>query len=126
MLPGQAKILVVDDDPDVRRVTTMMLRQGGYAYTEVGSGAEALELLRQAPTEYPLLISDLKMPEMDGESLARQAFTICPTIKVLFVTGFSGDAMAAMALKPEQTSILEKPFTLDELLNQVQSLLQNP
>lgn len=123
MLQGNTRILVVDDDPDVRRVTTMMLRQGGYAYTEASSGSEALQLLRETPEVFPLLISDLKMPEMDGEELAREAFRFCPELKVLFVTGFSGDAIAAMHLKPEQTSILEKPFSMEELLNQVRSIL---
>jgi CheY-like chemotaxis protein len=123
MLQDKTRILVVDDDPDVRRVTTMMLRQGGYLYTEASSGPEALQLLRQAPETFPLLISDLKMPEMDGEALAREAFACCPELKVLFVTGFSGDALAAMRLKPEQTSILEKPFTIEELLSQVRSIL---
>ncbi|MFQ3651063.1 MAG: response regulator [Gemmataceae bacterium] len=124
MLPTNARILVVDDDPDVRRVTTMMLRQGGYSFVEASSGQEALEILRQYPKEFILLISDLKMPEMDGEQLAREAFLIVPQIKVLFVTGYSGDAVAAMHLKPDQISILEKPFTLEELLNQVGSILR--
>src|SRR6188768_1088158 len=102
-------ILVVDDDPDVRRVTCLLLRQGGYVPVEAEDGPEALALLEQRGAELPLLVTDLRMPGMTGEELARQALPAHPELRVLFVTGYSSEAVAAAALAPDRIAVLEKP-----------------
>jgi CheY-like chemotaxis protein len=117
------RILVVDDDPDVRRVTCLLLRQGGYELIEAGSGAEALELLAQSPEDVSLLVTDLRMPEMNGEELARQALVARPGLRVLFVTGYSSDAVAAATLAPDRIAVLEKPYSLPHLLARVKEAL---
>lgn len=121
--PAPTRLLVVDDDPDVRRVTSLMLRQGGYDVTEAASGAEALSLLSQSPGGWPLLVTDLKMPGMPGEELARQALAADPGLRVLFVTGYSADAIAAAAEAPDRIGVVQKPYTLAALLQRVRATL---
>ncbi|MGL4555359.1 MAG: response regulator [Gemmataceae bacterium] len=117
------RLLVVDDDADVRRVTCLLLRQGGYLAVEAGGGAEALAALAAAPDEIALLVTDLRMPEMGGEELARQALAAYPRLRVLFVTGYSSDAVTAASLAPGRVSVLEKPYTLSQLLGRVKATL---
>lgn len=115
--------LVVDDDTAVRRLTSLMLMQGGFALIEAASGAEALAVLESRPGEVGLLVTDLQMPEMSGTELARQAMAQDPRLRVLFVTGFSREAVDAAALAPDRVSVVEKPFTLDQLLSRARDVL---
>jgi two-component system cell cycle sensor histidine kinase/response regulator CckA len=117
------RILVVDDDPDVRRITCLLLRQGGHQLIEASSGAQALDLLAKSADEIALLVTDLRMPEMNGEELARQALAARPGLRVLFVTGYAADAVAAAALAPDRIAVVEKPYSLPKLLARVQEAL---
>src|SRR2546428_6617623 len=83
-LPNAVKCLVVDDEPRLRRVLVRLLEGEGFACSEAGSGTEALEMLQHDPV--PLVISDLRMPQMDGATLLREIIARWPTTAVIVVT----------------------------------------
>ncbi len=87
------KILLAEDDNDMRRFLVKALQQAGFAVASFDNGLSAYDQLRVEPFE--LLLTDIVMPEMDGIELARRATELDPDIKVMFITGF-----AAVALNP--------------------------
>ena len=116
-----ARILVVDDEEDVRRLTGAALRQAGHEVMELDGGRAALDWLESEGYQAQLLVLDFAMPDMDGAELARQIRQKRPTIPILFVTGFA-DA-AALATEARPGDILRKPFRTDELLARVDKIL---
>ena len=88
------KILLAEDDNDMRRFLVKALQNAGYEVASFDNGLSAYHRLREEPFE--LLLTDIVMPEMDGIELARRATELDPDIKVMFITGF-----AAVALNPE-------------------------
>ena len=109
-------ILVVDDEAPIRNLVASVLKQDGYCVTEAASAAEALRLLEMSP-EPALLLTDIKMPEIDGIELARQATQFRPEMKVVYMTGYSAQRLAP------GTAVIEKPFTARRLLDQVRCVL---
>ena len=89
-----SKILLAEDDNDMRRFLAKALEKAGYEVTSYDNGASAYERLREEP--FSLLLTDIVMPEMDGIELARRATELDPDLKVMFITGF-----AAVALNPD-------------------------
>ncbi len=88
------KILLAEDDNDMRRFLVKALENAGYEVTDYDNGMSAYRRLREEPFE--LLLTDIVMPEMDGIELARRAAELDPDIKIMFITGF-----AAVALNPD-------------------------
>ena len=88
------KILLAEDDNDMRRFLVKALQNAGYEVASFDNGLSAYDRLREEPFE--LLLTDIVMPEMDGIELARRATELDPEIKVMFITGF-----AAVALNPD-------------------------
>jgi CheY-like chemotaxis protein len=116
-------LLVVDDDPDVRDLTAEILRERGYRILEAGSGEEAVRLAADYPRPIHLLLTDVLMPRMDGPTLARDLLSRRPGLKVLFMTGYSGRALATDGELPHGTEVLSKPFTFDDLTGRVRAVL---
>lgn len=110
-------ILVVDDEPGVRAVTTGFLRRAGYAVMEAASGAEAVEKVQSAPG-IALVVMDVMMPGMNGGEAARRIHDVRADLPVLFVTGY-----ADFGVLPEGVAILHKPYTRDALLGDVRAML---
>ena len=117
---NMAHILVVDDDPDVREITTCILGQQGYQITEAVNAREGLDVLEAKP-DIALLLVDFAMPDMNGAEMARAARVKRPALPVLMVTGYADTA--AIARGSETFPILAKPFTLAELASRVSSAL---
>ena len=115
------KILLAEDDNDMRRFLVKALQNAGYAVISFDNGLEAYNRLREEPFE--LLLTDIVMPEMDGIELARRATELDPDIKVMFITGFAAVALNPDNQAPSQAKILSKPFHLRDLVNEVQRLL---
>ncbi len=88
------RILLAEDDNDMRQFLTRALKTAGYEVVSFDNGRSAYERLREEP--FSLLLSDIVMPEMDGIELARRATELDPDLKVMFITGF-----AAVALNPD-------------------------
>ena len=115
------KILLAEDDNDMRRFLVKALENAGYEVTDYDNGMSAYRRLREEPFE--LLLTDIVMPEMDGIELARRAAELDPDIKIMFITGFAAVALNPDSTAPRQAKVLSKPFHLRELVNEVQKML---
>ena len=120
-LPLSTKILLAEDDNDMRRFLVKALQNAGYDVASFDNGLSAYNRLREEPFE--LLLTDIVMPEMDGIELARRATELDPDIKVMFITGFAAVALNPDNQAPREAKILSKPFHLKDLVNEVQRLL---
>jgi two-component system, cell cycle response regulator CpdR len=120
-IPINHKILLAEDDHDMRRFLGKALQKAGYEVASFDNGMSAYHRLREEPFE--LLLTDIVMPEMDGIELARRATELDPDIKVMFITGFAAVALNPDNNAPPQAKILSKPFHLKDLVNEVQRLL---
>ena len=120
-LPMTRRILLAEDDNDMRRFLERALEQAGYRVVSFDNGLAAYNRLREEPFE--LLLTDIVMPDMDGIELARRATELDPDIKVMFITGFAAVALNPDSNAPRDAKILSKPFHLRDLVNEVQKLL---
>ena len=118
---ANGKILLAEDDNDMRRFLSKALQNAGFDVSSFDNGLSAYNRLREEPFE--LLLTDIVMPEMDGIELARRATELDPDIKVMFITGFAAVALNPDNNAPRQAKILSKPFHLKDLVNEVQRLL---
>jgi CheY-like chemotaxis protein len=118
--PKDLKVLLVDDDSDVREVTAGLLQDLGYRVVEAGSGGAALDLLdRQA--EIDILLLDFAMPGMNGAEVAREVHARRPGLPILFVTGYADtEALAAAG----GDGILRKPFVERDLAAKLRTALR--
>jgi signal transduction histidine kinase len=111
--PGQARVLVVEDDALVRRATTRTLERTGHDVVAVANGVEALALLEHT-RDFAVVVSDVLMPELDGEELARRLATLYPSLPVVLMSGNrqpGDDVLAAPG-----RAFVEKPATVEALL----------
>ena len=109
----KTSILVAEDEAMLRLIAVEMLEDAGFQVFEAGDGAEALDLLKAHP-QIALLVSDIKMPRMDGYALVQAGLEFRPDLKVLFMTGYSQTPPPAV-LKARDIQILHKPFNLERL-----------
>ena len=116
------RILLAEDDNDMRRFLVKALEKAGYDVIDFDNGASAYERLRQEP--FSLLLTDIVMPEMDGIELARRATELDPDLKVMFITGFAAVALNPDSQAPRDAKVLSKPFHLRELVNEVDKMIQ--
>ena len=115
------KILLAEDDNDMRRFLVKALEKAGYKVSSFDNGASAYGRLREEP--FSLLLTDIVMPEMDGIELARRATELDPDLKVMFITGFAAVALNADSQAPKDAKVLSKPFHLRDLVDEVNKLL---
>ena len=116
------KILLAEDDNDMRRFLVKALEKAGYQVSSFDNGASAYDRLREEP--FSLLLTDIVMPEMDGIELARRATELDPDLKVMFITGFAAVALNPDSKAPKDAKILSKPFHLRDLVEEVHKMLQ--
>ena len=116
-----SKILLAEDDNDMRRFLVRALQGAGFEVVSFDNGMSAYQRLREEPFE--LLLTDIVMPEMDGIELARRAAELDPDIKIMFITGFAAVALNADSTAPKHAKVLSKPIHLRDLVNEVQKLL---
>src|SRR2546425_5877758 len=119
--PNAVKCLVVDDEPRLRRVLVRLLEGEGFTCAEAGSGTEALEMMHHDPV--PLVISDLRMPQMDGVTLLREILARWPDTAVLVVTAVAEVESAVACLQLGALDYVAKPFHLDEVRARVMQAL---
>jgi excisionase family DNA binding protein len=115
------RVLVVDDEESIRELLTKTLELAEYETQAVADGRAALELLRR--DHWDLLIADLRMPEMDGLSLIREARRLHPRLPVIIVTGFSSESSAIQAVNLGVVGYLVKPFRIPHVLGAVAKAL---
>jgi len=120
---GSETILLVEDDPRLRRVLSRRLRSLGYAVVEADTGAAAMTELANRP-DVALIFTDMVMPGgMTGLELARAALALKPEVQILFTSGYAEPAVAHLGHKAG--AWLKKPYTADELAEKVREVLQN-
>lgn len=121
-LKGMARVLVVDDEPSARRGLSQLLQLEGYEVETASDGQEALErIIESAPT---LVVTDMKMPRMDGLTLLSKLRQLSLDIPVIIVTAFGDAASGCLALGAGASSCLTKPLDFDVLLHAIAGLLQ--
>ncbi|WFU08448.1 response regulator [Rhizobium sp. CB3090] len=108
-----AKILITEDEDSLRTFVARALRLDGHETEEAADGAEGLEKLRQGA--YDLLLSDIRMPVMDGIELAHQAASTCPGMKILLMTGYAEQRERADDLMEKIVDVVSKPFALPDI-----------
>ena len=121
---GSGTVLVVEDEPSVRRVTARTLRAGGYQAIEAASGAEALEILVRSGSVPDALVTDVVMPGMSGPEVADAVRKMCPCVRVLFVSGHVPDVVAERGGAERGFDLLQKPFAPGALLARVRRALE--
>jgi CheY-like chemotaxis protein len=119
---GTESILVVEDEPAVRKLAVIILRERGYQVRESNNAFEALELIRKNPP-FDLVLTDVIMPQMSGKQLCDQIKSQLPQTKVLLMSGYTDDALAHHGVLDEGLSFLEKPFSPSGLLRKVREVL---
>jgi len=117
-------ILVVDDEPEIRRVTENLLKLNGYKVLVAIDGTEALALYAQRGPEIDLVLTDVMMPHFDGTALARTLKKMNPTVKIIASSGNGQDARVAELRLLEPEAILMKPYTREQLLKTLRRSLK--
>jgi CheY-like chemotaxis protein len=128
MMPalGVATILLAEDLAPVLSLTQRMLQKYGYRVLAARDGEEALALAVQHPGAIDLLLTDVIMPKMSGWVLAERLRAVRPGLRVLFVSGQVDDAIDGNAIGGDGSAFLPKPYTADDLLEQVRLVLESP
>jgi CheY-like chemotaxis protein len=120
---GGETILLVEDDPGVRMMSAEVLRRAGYRVLVAPSAADALKLAEKHDGELNLLLTDVVMPEMTGPELADKFALYFPRVQVLYMTGYTDDALGNHGLRGQTRRVLQKPFTHETLACRVREAL---
>ena len=120
--PGGYTVLVVDDEEAVRRLACRMLTWTGYQALEARHGREALATIEEHVGPIHLVLTDIKMPGMNGRELGRQVEDRWPGMPILYMSGFASEVFRGGLLEPG-APFLAKPFTQDDLAAKVRTLL---
>jgi two-component system cell cycle sensor histidine kinase/response regulator CckA len=120
---GGETILLVEDDPAVRRMATEVLRNTGYRVLAAPSGADAMRLAAKHEGGVDLLLTDVVMPGMSGPELALQFIVQFPHVRILYMSGFTDDAIERHGVRGRAAQVLQKPFTHESLAQSVREAL---
>jgi two-component system cell cycle sensor histidine kinase/response regulator CckA len=122
MAEEQTTILVVDDEPEVRKLVTAMLTRNGYRVLTADTGENAVRLFRNNPG-VELLLTDVVAPGMSGPMIADEIAALKPDIRVLFMSGYDGTQVVQRYVVEKNYSLLIKPFTMEQLEQKVRETL---
>jgi signal transduction histidine kinase/ActR/RegA family two-component response regulator len=122
-LRGTETVLVVEDQPDVRKLTLAMLEDQGYRLLEAANGIEALSLSERYAEPIDLLVTDVVMPGMTGRELARMLLALRPSLKTLYTSGYPANAIAHEGVLDPGVAYLPKPFSPAQLAAKVREVL---
>ncbi|MCE5308802.1 MAG: PAS domain S-box protein [Acidobacteriales bacterium] len=120
---GSETVLVVEDQPDVRKLTVSVLRDAGYRVLEAANGAAALQHFAEGNAPIDLLFTDVIMPGMTGRDLAARVAELSPATRLLYTSGYTANIIAQRGILEEGVDYLPKPFTPNRLLTAVREIL---
>jgi two-component system cell cycle sensor histidine kinase/response regulator CckA len=117
------QVMVVEDEPFVRRLTARLLREAGYAVHETQDGLEALEFVQAAPDLLDVVVSDVVMPRLNGVELLQRLSSACPDLPCILMSGYGIPQLADLGITAP-CGILTKPVPPDVLLDEVRRCLR--
>jgi CheY-like chemotaxis protein len=117
-------ILLVEDEESIRKVAQTMLEFSGYKVLPASAPCEALKIAQENPGSISLLITDVAMPEMNGNELSAELQKINPTLKTLFISGYTANVIAHSGVLDKGVFFLQKPFSQKELAGMVRKALR--
>ena len=120
---GHETILLAEDEEAVRGLATLALQRHGYTVLAARGGSEALQLAADHGGSIAMLVTDVVMPEMDGRELAARLESRRPGLKVLFLSGYTDDAIVRHGILHQQVAYLQKPYSLLALVRKVREVL---
>jgi DNA-binding NtrC family response regulator len=122
MSDTQKTVLVVDDEPEVRKLVSAMLVRNRYRVLSADSGENAIRLFKSHP-ETELLLTDVVAPGMSGPMIADEIAALKPGIKVLFMSGYDNSQVVQRYVVEKGYSLLVKPFTMEQLEQKIRGVL---
>jgi len=122
-LTGTETVLVVEDNDAVRSLAARILGAAGYTVLTAADGQQALQICASRPSDLPLVVSDVVMPVLGGRLFAAKVLELCPSTRILFMSGYSDDAIANHGGLLPGTRFLEKPFNALDLSRKVREIL---
>jgi two-component system cell cycle sensor histidine kinase/response regulator CckA len=120
---GHETVLLVEDEPQVRSVASRMLMRLGYSVLEAKSPEDALDVAEHAGLNIDVLLTDLVMPQMNGRELADRLIARHPKLKVMFMSGYTEDAVIQRGVAAHSVAFLPKPLTPDALAHSLRNVL---
>jgi PAS domain S-box-containing protein len=120
---GHETILLVEDEPDILRLTARILERQGYTVLAAPTPGEAIRLAKEHAGVIPLLVTDVVMPEMNGRDLATNLMALYPGLKRLFMSGYTADVIAHHGVLDEGVHFIQKPFSAEGLAAKVREAL---
>ena len=121
--PQRATILLAEDEPAVRALVQRVLTNAGYRVLPAGDGVEAAKLWREHADEVDMILTDVVMPQMGGRGLVNEVLRIKPDLRVLFMSGYTEDAIVHHDIEQNAINFIEKPFSPARLLDKIQEIL---
>jgi CheY-like chemotaxis protein len=118
-----ARLLIVEDDESVRTLAARALERAGHEIETAADGEDGLACIVAAEGAYDLVVSDIRMPAMDGIEMAREAVSRFPSLKILLVTGYAEQRERAAELEGTIVGVVQKPFTLQSIRDRVAEAL---
>lgn len=118
-----ARILIADDEEAIRSLIARALRQDGHEVMTATDGAHALDVLGRERGGFELLLSDIRMPVMDGIALAHAAARAHPAVTILLMTGYADQRERALGLDSLVREVVQKPFSISEMRDVVKKTL---
>lgn len=123
---GGVTVLVVEDEPALRRLAVTMLEEQGYNVLQAGNGLDAMAVAERHRGPLDLLITDVVMPKLSGPELAQQLRGLRPGLEVLFMSGYNDSRLVNRGVQQSKVNLLVKPFTPDQLIGRVGELAPLP
>jgi two-component system, cell cycle sensor histidine kinase and response regulator CckA len=123
---GVETVLLVEDEEVVREMAVEILQECGYQVLQAKDGPDALELAHQHASEIHLMLTDVVMPRMSGRELAEQLTPLRPDMRVLYMSGYTDDAIVHHGVLDEGTAFIGKPFSMQALARKVRETLDEP
>ncbi|MDE3034408.1 MAG: PAS domain S-box protein [Nitrospirota bacterium] len=120
---GSETVLLVEDEDSIRKLLGQQLRIRGYTVLEAGKGEEAMDLCRRHRGPIHLLLTDVVMPQISGRELAERLASVRPDMRVLYMSGYTDDAVVRHGVLESDVSFVQKPFTPSQLLRKVRDVL---